>query len=195
MPLAESIYACRDIREIPREKVMAYARALWHWAEENNLPAGGGPCLLAESVMEFVGGGEVVPLLLWWGGVQGSGPPQEEGGWESKDPFCQHPWGTLHTRVNPRKERPEVFGVGESSTSIPSSGGCWRDPPTIQGLEAKSGINSTPPECTSKASGLPTEDSHPTQTLLASTGIGTHMATNSTMWLCREWQPVYGHQS
>ena len=39
----ESIFACRDIREIPREKVVAYARALQHWAEENNLPAGGGP--------------------------------------------------------------------------------------------------------------------------------------------------------
>ena len=43
MPLAESIYACRDIREIPWEMVVAYARALQHWAEENNLPAGGEP--------------------------------------------------------------------------------------------------------------------------------------------------------
>ena len=42
MLLAESIYACRDIREIPQEKVVAYARALQQWAEENNLPAGGG---------------------------------------------------------------------------------------------------------------------------------------------------------
>ena len=50
---AESIYACRDIREIPWEKVVAYARALQHWAEENNPPAGGGPRLLAESVMEL----------------------------------------------------------------------------------------------------------------------------------------------
>ena len=43
MLLAESTYACRDIREIPWEKVVAYARALQHWAEENNLPAGSGP--------------------------------------------------------------------------------------------------------------------------------------------------------
>ena len=50
---AESIYACRDIREIPREKVVAYARALQHWAEENNPPAGGEPQLLAESVIEL----------------------------------------------------------------------------------------------------------------------------------------------
>ena len=53
MPLAESIYACRDIWEIPWEKVVAYARALQHWAEEINLPAGCGPQLLAESVIEL----------------------------------------------------------------------------------------------------------------------------------------------
>ena len=38
---AQSIYACRDIREIPREKAVAYARALQHWAEKIDLPAGG----------------------------------------------------------------------------------------------------------------------------------------------------------
>ena len=53
MLLAKSIYACRDIREIPGEKVVAYARALQHGAEENNPPAGGGPRLLAESVLEL----------------------------------------------------------------------------------------------------------------------------------------------
>ena len=53
MLLAESIYVCRDIREIPQEKVVAYARALQHWEEENNLPAGGGLCLLAGRVMEL----------------------------------------------------------------------------------------------------------------------------------------------
>ena len=42
------IYACRDIREIPQEKVVAYARALQHWLEEINLPARGGLHLLAE---------------------------------------------------------------------------------------------------------------------------------------------------
>ena len=52
-------------------------------------------------------------------------------------------------------------------------------------LKAKSGTNSAPLDCTSKASSLSTEDFNPTQTLLASTGIGTHMATNSVVWLCR----------
>ena len=38
MPLVMSIYASQDIREIPREKMIAYARALQHFAEQNNLP-------------------------------------------------------------------------------------------------------------------------------------------------------------
>ena len=53
MPPADSIFACRDIREIPREKVVVYARALQHWAEQNNPPAGGEPHLLAKSILEL----------------------------------------------------------------------------------------------------------------------------------------------
>ena len=33
--------------------MVAYARALQHWVEEINLPAGGGPCLVAKSVKEL----------------------------------------------------------------------------------------------------------------------------------------------
>ena len=50
---AQSIYTCRDIREIPQEKAVAYARALQHWAEEIDPPAGGRPCLLAKSVKKL----------------------------------------------------------------------------------------------------------------------------------------------
>ena len=53
MPLADSIFACRDIQEIPREKVVAYTRALQYWAEQNNPPTRGEPHLLAESVLEL----------------------------------------------------------------------------------------------------------------------------------------------
>ena len=53
MPPAKSIDTCRDIREIPWEIVVAYARALQHWAEEIIPPAGGGPHLLAESMKEL----------------------------------------------------------------------------------------------------------------------------------------------
>ena len=38
MPPVVSIYANQDIREIPREKAIVYARALQHFAEQNNLP-------------------------------------------------------------------------------------------------------------------------------------------------------------
>ena len=53
MPPANSIFACMNIREIPMEKVVVYARALQHWVEQNNPPAEGEPHLLARSVLEL----------------------------------------------------------------------------------------------------------------------------------------------
>ena len=49
----DSIFASRDIREVPREKVVAYARALQYWAEQNNLPTGGGSRLLAKGILKL----------------------------------------------------------------------------------------------------------------------------------------------
>ena len=53
MPPVMSIYASQDIREIPREKVVAYVRALQHFARQNNLPKRNKWHLLAESVLEL----------------------------------------------------------------------------------------------------------------------------------------------
>ena len=53
MLLPDSIFASRDIREVPREKVVAYTRVLQYWAEQNDLPTGGEPHLLVESVLEL----------------------------------------------------------------------------------------------------------------------------------------------
>ena len=50
---ANSILASWDIQEVPREKVEAYTRALQYWAEQNDLPTEGKPCLLVESVLEL----------------------------------------------------------------------------------------------------------------------------------------------
>ena len=50
MPPPNSIFASWDIREIPREKVVAYARALQYWVKQNEPPTGDEPCQLAESV-------------------------------------------------------------------------------------------------------------------------------------------------
>ena len=126
------------------------------------------------------GGGEVVTLLLQWRSVPGGGPSREGRGSKTENPFCQHTW---HTRSNQGKERPEVSGMGKSPTPILSSDGHWGDPPFIQDLKAKGGTNLALPDLTSKASSLSTQGFHPTQTLLASTGIGTCTATTSAMWL------------
>ena len=53
MPQADSIFASQDIREVPREKVVVYARALQYWAEQNDLPTRGKPHLLVESILEL----------------------------------------------------------------------------------------------------------------------------------------------
>ena len=48
-----TIFACRDVWEVWREKTIAYACALQYWAEKSNLLTGGQPCWLAESVKEL----------------------------------------------------------------------------------------------------------------------------------------------
>ena len=53
MPLPDSIFASRDIREVPRENVVAYARALQYWVEKNYPPTGGDPHSLAKGVLEL----------------------------------------------------------------------------------------------------------------------------------------------
>ena len=53
LPPPNSIFACWDIQEMQREKMVAYAQALQYWAEKTDPPAGGKPCLLAKSVKEL----------------------------------------------------------------------------------------------------------------------------------------------
>ena len=53
MPPVVSIFASWDIWEIPREKTVAYARALHYLTEQNNLPKRDQPCLLVESIAEL----------------------------------------------------------------------------------------------------------------------------------------------
>ena len=60
---------------------------------------------------------------------------------ESEDPFCHRcTQSTLYAGPIPRRESPKVFGMGEGTTPIPTSGGHWGDPPTNRGLEAESRI-------------------------------------------------------
>ena len=53
MPPADSIFASQDIREVPRKKVVVYARALQYWVEQNDPPTGGELRLLANSALEL----------------------------------------------------------------------------------------------------------------------------------------------
>ena len=52
-PPPDTIFTCQDINEIQREKTIAYAHALQNWVEKSDLPTGGHPHWLAESVKEL----------------------------------------------------------------------------------------------------------------------------------------------
>ena len=49
----DSIFTCQDIQEMQREKTVAYTHALQYWVEKTDLPTGGKPCLLVESVKKL----------------------------------------------------------------------------------------------------------------------------------------------
>ena len=53
MPPVVSAFACRDIQEIPREKTVAYARALQYLVEQRNPSKKDQPCPLVESIVEL----------------------------------------------------------------------------------------------------------------------------------------------
>ena len=53
LPPTNSIFACQDIRQVQRGKMVTYAQALQDWVEKTDLPTGGKQYLLAESVKEL----------------------------------------------------------------------------------------------------------------------------------------------
>ena len=163
MPPAKSIYACRDIREIPREKVVAYARALQHWVEQNNLPAGGGPWLIVESMLELR---EEVKWYLSFTNeevFQGVALPEKEEE-ESLQILFATDVPKAHRAPEPATEERALKFLGWEKVLHPSQPvmATREIPPTNQDLEAKSRIKSTLPDDTHKASSLPTEDPHST---------------------------------
>ena len=115
MPQPQSIYASRDIREIPREKAVAYARALQYYAERSDLQKRCQPCLLAESVVELRG--EIGFYLVFqdeevfWG----LDLPEEEGA---------HPIiaAAAVTEMEDITDIPEVFPAQEVASKYASLG-------------------------------------------------------------------------
>ena len=100
MQQADSIFASQDIREVPREKVVVYARALQYWAEQNDLPTGGKPHSLAESVLELRK--EVRWYLTF---------TDEEVFWGVAIPKAENiPESPLWLKLEPKERTPKVVG-------------------------------------------------------------------------------------
>ena len=119
---------------------MAYARALQHWVEQSNLPAGGWATILAKSMLELR---EEVKWYLSFTNEEffwGAALPVKERRRVLKNPFhCRHSQGALCARACSGRESPKVFGMGESTTPIPSSGGHWGDPQPTKASRPKVG--------------------------------------------------------
>ena len=49
----DTIFTCQDIREVQREKMIAYTHTIQYWVEKSDPPTGGQPCWLAKSVKEL----------------------------------------------------------------------------------------------------------------------------------------------
>ena len=124
MPSANSIFACRDIWEVSREKVVAYTRALQHWVEWNNLPARDEPRLLVRSVLELR---EEVKWYLSFTNKEvfwGMALPKEE---EEESPWTPGPTKVPSTpEPAPERRAPKFAGWQKVFAPILSSGGHHR---------------------------------------------------------------------
>ena len=56
--------SAQDIREIQREKTVAYAHALQYWVEKTDLPTGGQTMPVGQKCEGVMGEDELLPLLL-----------------------------------------------------------------------------------------------------------------------------------
>ena len=193
MPPAKSIYTCRDIREIPQEKAVAYARALQHWAEKINLPAGGRPCLLAESVKELR---EEVKCYLSFSNeevFQGVALPKKEDDQSPETMTANVPKTPCVPQPAMERRGPKFLGWGKilhPSQPVVTAGEISHP---LRAQRPRGPIQ-FPQARPSKPPAPPSGDSHPIQTLLASMGISCCPTNDTTIWLCQR-QPAYGHKS
>ena len=123
--------------------MVAYARALQHWAEKIDLPAGGRPCLLAKSMKELR---EEIKYYLSFSKeevFQRVALPKED----NQSPETA-PADIPKTPCAPEpaaEKRSKVLGVGKNPASLMTSGDCWGDLPPIKGPDAKRRTNLVPP--------------------------------------------------
>ena len=156
---------------------MAYARALQHWAEQNNLPARGEPRLLARSVLELR---EEVRWYLSFTDEEvfwGMALPEEE-----EEESLQTPGPTNFPEApcmpEPVLERRALKFAGWEKVLHPARPvvGHQRYPSTDQDPKAKGGSKTDPLDDIYKATSLP----YSTSTLTIDAVLGTCTTANPT---------------
>ena len=183
LPLPNSIFACRDIREIQHEKMVAYAWALQFWVEKVDPPAGGRPHLLAESVKELWEEMRCYLSFLDKEVFKGMALLEETSTKPTKEADPQSARTTPVSsgdsqRIHCGEEAPnQIPWLGEGVTSLLTHGGHWADPPSVERSEAegrKAGSN--PSNWKTKG------DNHLTGNPLAYARVRSHPASDTTFW-------------
>ena len=132
---------------------MAYTRALQHWVEKTDPPAGGKPCLLAESVRELR---EELGSYLPFSNrevFKGLALPEETSLKEvapqsmSTCPLEGGPGMEVTRELAGERESSQVSRVGKDPTPITTCGGCWRGSPSIKRSKAEGRVSSMDPSC------------------------------------------------
>ena len=218
MPPVMSIYASQDVREIPREKAVAFTRALQHFAEQNNLPKRNEWCLLAESIMELRM--EVKFYLSFTDEEVFRGvdlPKKEEScpmvpTTTDITTTANIPGATDVPEAQPvpkamlEKKAPKYAGWKKSTTPILAGVSCWGDSPTIHDAKVEGKSLTTSSNDPYKPATLLIEGPVTTGISPTSKSIGIKVAAHSALRLCQSnglpentrsdggrWGDAHGH--
>ena len=165
--------------------MIAYARALQHWAEKINPPAGGRPHLLAKSMKELR---EEVKCYLSFSDeevFQGVALPEEEKDQSAKTTPTNVPKTPCVPELATEKGGPKFLGWDKILHPLQPVVTTGEISHPLRALRPRGGPIQFPWARPSKPPAPPTVDSHPIQTLLASMGVSSHPTNNTTVWLCR----------
>ena len=163
--------------------MVAYARALQHWAEQNNLPAGVEPCLLVKSILELR---EEVKWYLsltdeevFWG--MALHKKEEE---DSPQTLCATDISKAHCTPEPAPEGRAPKFLGCERVLHPSQPvvAAREIPQPARTPRLKVGSSQLQND-TDKTANLPSKDPYSTSSLPVDTSRGACAATNPATWL------------
>ena len=168
---------------------MAYARALQHWAEKTDLPVGGRPHLLAESLKELQ---EEMRCYLSFSDeevLKGMDPLEEKSAIPTEEANPQSamtPASTPEEQVTVRAVReqaaerksPKFLWLREGITPLPICGGCQADAPSVKRSKTKA-LQLRRKDGLSPPNQITEGDNHTKETPSPTTRVRSHLPSDA----------------